>query len=508
METKFNLNDQYPLTDNQTVDLRDYFEILIKRRKSFVISAGVVFALTLTLIFMWSSTYMSKATILIEEQDIPTDLVRSAVTSSASQRIQTISQRVMTRDILLQIAEKYNIFSEARKEDRIQDILDSMRKRISIDVVDLHVDKPGGRRGIVVIAFTISFRHSNPEITKQVTSEIADLFLKRNESYRSAKANETLVFLTTEADIQSKQIAALEAKIATFKEQNQDSLPEMREINLSQVNYLERQQADTETQIRSLQERKFNLVGDLAQISPWSPLISSTGERVADPSSMLRVLRMQLVIAKTKYSTKHPTIVRLKHEIASMEKLTGSKGLASIAGIEPDNPAYISLRARLNAVESELKSLRILSTQLEGKLFNYGRRLELAPQVERDFLSLSRDYDSALRRYQKIKDSQTEARVRRDLEKTNAEEFTLIDPPQIPLNPIRPNRTLIGMIGFLLSLIAGLGGAAFSHSRSQEAVSTGIALDENAEPEYCPVIFSSKDKTSNINRIGDRRSSN
>lgn len=502
----FTLNDQYLLRDNQTVDLRDYFEILKKRRKAFAFSAGVVLILTLALTFMMSPIYMSKATILIEEQDIPTDLLRSTVTSPASQRIQTISQRVMTRDILLQIAEKYNIFIEARKEERTQDILDSMRKRISIDVVDLKVDKAGGRRGMVAIAFTVSFRHANPEITQRVTSEIVDLFLKRNESYRSAKANETLVFLTTEANTQSKQITVLEAKIATFKEQYQDSLPEMREINLRQVNDLERQQADTETQIRSLQERKFNLVGDLAKISPWSPMISSTGERVADPSSMLRVLRMQLVNARTKYSAKHPTIVSLKHEIASMEKQVGSKGLASVAGIEPDNPAYITLRARLNAVESELKSLQTLSTQLEEKLLTYGRRLELAPQVERDFLSLSRDYDSALRRYQKIKDSQTEARVRRDLEKTSAEEFTLIDPPQIPQNPIRPNRPLIGMIGFLLSLIAGVIGAALSHSQSQQAVSTGIALVEDPEPEYCPVVFSRQTKDNHINLIGGRRS--
>ena len=46
--------------------------------------------------------YRSTATILIKEQEIPQEFVRSTVTSFADERIQVISQQVMTRSTLLE----------------------------------------------------------------------------------------------------------------------------------------------------------------------------------------------------------------------------------------------------------------------------------------------------------------------------------------------------------------------------------------------------------------------
>jgi uncharacterized protein involved in exopolysaccharide biosynthesis len=60
------------------------------------IAFGVVLMLALLLAAFWPATYRSTGTILIEQQEIPEDFVRSAVSSYADQRVQVISQRVMT----------------------------------------------------------------------------------------------------------------------------------------------------------------------------------------------------------------------------------------------------------------------------------------------------------------------------------------------------------------------------------------------------------------------------
>ena len=96
----------------QTLDLGDYLAAFRRRRGMIVLIAGTVFILGLITAFVWPPTYASSATILIEEQEIPSELVQSTVTSYASERIQVISQRVMTRSNLLGIMDKYGLYSE------------------------------------------------------------------------------------------------------------------------------------------------------------------------------------------------------------------------------------------------------------------------------------------------------------------------------------------------------------------------------------------------------------
>ena len=57
-------------------------------------AVGVIITMLLTLLL--PARYQSNATILIEQQELPADFVRSTVTSFADQRVQVISQRVMT----------------------------------------------------------------------------------------------------------------------------------------------------------------------------------------------------------------------------------------------------------------------------------------------------------------------------------------------------------------------------------------------------------------------------
>ena len=506
------------MTDSQTVDLRDHLDVLIRRRWAFFLTAAVILAASLAAAMLWPPTYRATATILIEEQAIPKDFVRSAVASSAVQRIQTISQQVMTRANLLRIAEKYDLYREARAENRIEKMIAGMRKRIEVETIDVKaVDPASGRPGQVAIAFTVSFQHRDPEITQRVTRELTSLFLQQNAKARTVSAEATLRFLTAEADLLSGQIAELESRLADFKKRNNTSLPEMRELNLRIMEQLERQQASVDSQIRSLRERKYVLEGDLAKISPWSPMISSDGERVVDPVAMLRTLRAQYISVSARYSDKHPDVIRLKREIEALEKQVGSvdvrqevaKELARLrsdllaaqkkyaedhpdvlrlrqeisaleslpeerlsrdasigaAAVEADNPAYITLRSRLKAVDSELTSLQAFRAQLDDKLADFRQRIARGPQIEQEYLSLSREYESKMSHYRDVKESQIEASLRQDLEEGHAERFSLIDPPQLPEEPIKPNRTLVGLFGLLLALTGGVVGAALAEAR-------------------------------------------
>ena len=147
----------------QTLDLGDYFAAFRRRRGMIALIAGTVFILGLITAFVWPPTYESSATILIEEQEIPVEMVQTTVTSYAGQRIQVISQRVMTRANLLEIMDKYALYVDERKRETTEEVLDTMRKDIKVDMVQADVMDPrSGRPMAATIAFTVGFEGENP----------------------------------------------------------------------------------------------------------------------------------------------------------------------------------------------------------------------------------------------------------------------------------------------------------------------------------------------------------
>ena len=111
---------------------------LQKREYSFflipfllVAAAGVAVAM------LWPPTYLSEGKILVETQQIPTELVRPTVSSAAKERIQVIQQRVTTRENLLALVDKYRLYSDRRERLSRTELLDLMRENIRVEPIEL-----------------------------------------------------------------------------------------------------------------------------------------------------------------------------------------------------------------------------------------------------------------------------------------------------------------------------------------------------------------------------------
>jgi hypothetical protein len=125
-----------------------------------------------------------------------------------------------------------------------------------------------------------------------------------------------------------------------------------------------------------------------------------------------------------------------------------------------DNPAYVLLQTQLSASESEIASLQRKEQELQDKVSRYETLLARAPDVEKDYQALLRDYNNATAKYQDIRAKQREADVARNLEQEQkGERFVLIEPPALPAYPVSPNRPAIVFLGFVLAGGLGLGSA-------------------------------------------------
>lgn len=494
--------------------LRDFWQVL-RRRRWIAGSVGLgIFVVGAAIAALWPAVYRSKATILIEEQEIPPDLVRSAITSYADQRIETIKQQVMSRSTLWKIVEQYGLYAAMRRRSPTEEVLEQFVKDIRIEVINAKVvDKRSQTPTQATIAFTLAYDGEAPDVAQKVANELTSLFLGENLKTRERHAQETTAFLKQEAEHLSRHIEELEAKTAALKQKAGGALPELTQLNMQLMNQADRELIDVDREIRSLEERKRFLEGELATLKPNTPIISAGGERILDSGERLKALRAQYASAGAYLSPEHPDIIKMRQEMESLEREVGAPApgedvgkrlqgerakLASLterygadhpdvvrsqkiiatleaelAGLaskprpaypfKPENPAYINIQAQLASTTASLEALRNSRTSLKKRAEEYAGRLERMPQVEPEYLDLQRDRESSVHKYHEIRSRLMEAQVSEGLEiQRKGERFSLIDPPDLPERPERPNRPVIVMLAALLAGIGGLGAGAAS----------------------------------------------
>ena len=177
-------------------DAREYLAALRRHKVQIVAVTAVLAAVSVVVAIALPPVYRSSATILVQEQEVPPDLVRSTITSFADERIQVISQQVMTRAVLLQLIDKYDLYEKYRGRMTSEDILERMRKDIKLSTVNADIsDRSSGRRVNATIAFKISYDAPQPDSAQKVVDELVSLYLNENVKARQQSVAETTAFL-------------------------------------------------------------------------------------------------------------------------------------------------------------------------------------------------------------------------------------------------------------------------------------------------------------------------
>jgi uncharacterized protein involved in exopolysaccharide biosynthesis len=489
----------------------------VQRRRSPVFWTSLaVLLLTMGLALFWPASYSATGTILIEQQELPSDLVHPTITSYADQRIQVISQRVMTTDNLLRIVERYDLYPWLRKYEPREVVLERMRDDINFRMISADVIDPRqGRPTQANIAFALSYNSHSAETAARVANELVSLYLDENVKSRRQKTAEAEGFLDDEANKLEKNIAHLEAGLATFKDKHINTLPDQTLLNHETLLRANDDLRDIDTQLRSLDQQSTYLQAQLEQLTPNSQVYTSTGERVLSPADRLKFLRTEYARVSAIYVANHPDVLRLKREIEGLEREVGqvdsSNDLqrqlqdagAQLAQLQlryapdhpdvirlqkqvdtlktltasstaprapsheqPDNPAYIEIKAQSDAAAAQRDSLLQKRVEIQGKIADLEHRLAAAPGVQRDYNALARELDNEQLTYRDVRQKQMAAQLSDNLEsEQKGERFTLIDPPRVPERPSSPNRPMLMSLGFLLALAAGLGTVALLESR-------------------------------------------
>jgi polysaccharide biosynthesis transport protein len=434
----------------QEKSIKDYLQILRRRKYTIIIPMLVLLFLSLIVTIALPPVYRSKATILIEQQHIPNDLVKSTVISFADERIRQIEQKLMTIDNLNKIIEKFNLYKKEKNLVNSSDLAEQFKEATTLELINADVIGKG-KNTKATLAFTISFDYKVAVIAQKVANELVTLFLDENIRSRTQRAEESTKFLQEEADKFRIEIQKIENQIAEYKDKYSGSLPELLNVNLSSISRIENSLQQLQLQEKMLEERRINLNNQLVATSPVIlEMGTSRNAKVETRASIEKEYKTLL----DKYSSTHPDVKAMKRKLDNYVEENKEES----SSVHVNNPSYIQLQSELNLAKVEAKNLADQKINLTEQLKKLEANVSQTHQVERGYSDLMRDLENHKTKYNDLQAKFLEAKLSQNLEvEQKAEKFSLLEPPRLPEKPEKPNRIKILFAGFLFSVAGGLG---------------------------------------------------
>jgi polysaccharide chain length determinant protein (PEP-CTERM system associated) len=322
------------------------------------------------------------------------------------------------------------------------------------------IDPRSMRAGDLAYGFDVGFRHEDPVVSRDVTNDLAQMFIASSTEQTQADAKRAIEFLRTQADRLEVDLRQREERLAEFRRAYGAGLPENIEANRERVRDLERDLARVDDDLREARARRSLLETQLRDTPAQRPVIDATGQPVVRGEDRLAAAQQELVAALARYSEDHPDVRRLRREIESL-----NSGLPSGAASAPNNPTYIQLQSQLSSTDTTIRDLTSRRYDLSSQIGRVQGAIYQSPQYEKQYADLVRDYELVKTQYEQMRAKQGTADItRRAAGADAAETYVLINPAFLPESPVEPDRVSLMFLAALLAIAAGLATATIRNS--------------------------------------------
>ena len=488
---------------NREMSFEDYGRILRRRLRVIVIPAvlGAIAGYLISLFL--TPQYSSKSEILIERPTVPTNLVPTSTTDDLFMRLETMQEQIESRTRLQPLIERYDLYRSERKTS-MEDAVDLMRKSIDVHQVSFENGLSKSSRQQPVPGFSIAFTADNPRVAQQVTTELTSMFMQENLQQHENMAKGTEDFLSNQLQDARRALDEQDAKLAEFKRKNLGALPDDQQSNLQVLASINtRLAAVTEELNRAEQDKAYTQSLLTQQEATWKAATSQTGSEVSATETLqdeLNKMKAQLSVMQGRYTDDYPDVVKLKGNIADLEKqiaaqknapaatppskpgTTGTlaqNGGVSAPGSSPTPgsvsaeegatpPSIQQLRARLRQGDIFIKSETQEQAKLQASARGYEGRLQVTPAVEEEFKQLMMGHEQALKFYNDLLASRDQSQMSVDLEsRGQGEQFRVLDSADLPQGPSFPVWWEFALGGLAGGLGLGLGIATLLELRDK-----------------------------------------
>jgi polysaccharide biosynthesis transport protein len=445
----------------EITELIDFGEIKgIIRRQRWLFLGLFFFVWILIWAASWvlPSIYRSGTLILVEQPAVPEKLVASNIDIDIQRQLDSISEQILSRTRLLTIIQKLDLYAADRKHKNPDEMVDQMRKDIDIELVRSDDKK--------LSAFNIYYSNPDPDMAQKATNELANLFIVENLEQRQERSENTTKFLQDQLEQARQKLAEQEARVREFKDKHPGELPSQTPANLQILTGLQEQLRSQQDSLSRAKQQNTYLESLLSQYKA----MGQTGTKSSDgtPTGLADIDRELERL-------KDPDVRKTKEQIERTEKMrekvladmknSAASAPASANAAEPKSTAQLEMESQLKANRIEIANHEAEIRDLEARVGEYQGRLNMAPVMEQQFADITRDYEQSKTDYDSLLAKKNQSEMATDLEKTQqGEHFRMLDPPNRPSKPFKPNRLQLCALGLIAGIVMG-GGASFAREK-------------------------------------------
>lgn len=437
------------------MELRFYLALLVRRLPLVFLFVFLGGAIGVTLAFLLPSSYSAEARLVAESEQIPSDLAASTVQVDPREQLEIIEQRILARDVLIEMANRLGIYAEAEArtgrmsaDDKVSDL----RERITFDVTGGRTNRGPAEATLV----TIGFRAPTGDMAAAVTNELVTLLLNENASMRRETASETLEFFIQEVDRLDSELANRGAALQAFQEANREALPESLEFRRGQLLDAQARILQLSRDEAMLKDRRARLVQLYEETGGVG--LSMDGAPQTPEERQLAQLQSELAGMLAIMSPSNPRVIALRGQIAAVEQQVMTARGAGVTGSDPSLSAY---QLQLSDIDGQIAYIEEQRTTLQATVDELIVTIQATPGNAIALDELQRNYDNVRAQYDDAVARRAAAATGEMIESLNrGQRISQIESATVPRHPDSPNRPLLAAAGVGGGLVLGLAIAA------------------------------------------------
>lgn len=453
-----------------SIDLQHYLGIVRRRHLHFLIPLVVGFLAVWGASWVLPPRYQSSTLILVEQPTMPKDYVTPNVNDDLQDRLQSITQQILSRTRLLHIIDQFNLYDSNRAQRTPDEKVERMRKDIDIELVkDAHAQ---------ITSFNVSYTSGDPAVAQQVTSELTNLFINENVEVRQRQSEDTTRFLESQLESARQSLAEQENKIREFKGQHIGEMPGQLQTNLQILSGLQSQLQNDQDALNAAKQQHVYLQTLIDQFRALQSTGKGGDETAVGLPAMddeLEKLKSQLADLRSHYTDRHPDVRKLKEQIAETEKMrdqllasmkakaadkssdSGDTNTVEATGDPGRSSALVQVQGQLRSNQVEIANREHSIATLKAQIDSYQGRLNQEPVREQQLADLTRGYDQSKANYDELLKKKNESQMATSMELLQqGERFRVVDAASYPQKPQFPNRMKFCGMGLGIGLALGL----------------------------------------------------
>jgi polysaccharide chain length determinant protein (PEP-CTERM system associated) len=442
----------------------DYLAIFRRRLWLIIIPSILGLPAGLILSLLLPPKYKSHTLILVEQPAISDSYVKPVVSEDLNQRLASMKEQILSRTRLQHLVEQFNPYRENAQRVPMEELVEQLRKSIIVTPLSAMA----GTRASELPGFSVDVTMGEARLAQQICAEITSLFMVQNSRARQQQAEDTTQFLAKQLEAAKVKLDDQDAKLAAFQSHHIGELPEDDKTNLTLLTGMSPQ---LEVATQALNQARQDKAFTESLLNQQLAALQSSKEN-KDPQTLeqqLTGLQSQLQSLEGHYTGEHPDVVKLKNDIAELQKKHQDASTHAYAQSNGQNeqrvraainesPEIQQLRARLHQTDLAVSQRTHELEELQRQIKILQGRVQLSPMIQQQFKALTRDYQTALSFYNDLLKKSNESQMATELERRQqGEQFRVLDPPNLPVKPSFPNRPLFGLGGLAAGLVLGLG---------------------------------------------------